>query len=118
MRKWLSGRASPCQGEGRGFKSRLSLHLLINEPMVHFFKFILYLRARSSVDRVADFESVRRGFESLRARHAKASKPFRLGCFCMSKKKRDSNPERGSIDPKGTKMLNACLSDASCEDLG
>src|SRR5690554_2139657 len=26
MRKWLSGRASPCQGEGRGFKSRLPLH--------------------------------------------------------------------------------------------
>ncbi len=24
-RKWLSGRASPCQGEGRGFKSRLPL---------------------------------------------------------------------------------------------
>ena len=26
MRKWLSGRASPCQGEGRGFDSRLPLH--------------------------------------------------------------------------------------------
>ena len=26
-RKWLSGRASPCQGEGRGFESRLPLHL-------------------------------------------------------------------------------------------
>ncbi len=25
MRKWLSGRASPCQGEGRGFESRLAL---------------------------------------------------------------------------------------------
>ncbi len=25
MRKWLSGRASPCQGEGRGFESRLPL---------------------------------------------------------------------------------------------
>ena len=25
-RKWLRGRASPCQGEGRGFKSRLPLH--------------------------------------------------------------------------------------------
>ncbi len=24
-RKWLSGRASPCQGEGRGFESRLPL---------------------------------------------------------------------------------------------
>ena len=28
MRKWLSGRASPCQGEGRGFKSRLPLHFV------------------------------------------------------------------------------------------
>ena len=26
VRKWLSGRASPCQGEGRGFESRLPLH--------------------------------------------------------------------------------------------
>ena len=25
-RKWLSGRASPCQGEGREFESRLPLH--------------------------------------------------------------------------------------------
>src|SRR5665811_2139007 len=25
VRKWLSGRASPCQGEGRGFESRLPL---------------------------------------------------------------------------------------------
>ncbi len=27
-RKWLSGRASPCQGEGRGFESHLPLHFL------------------------------------------------------------------------------------------
>lgn len=25
MREWLSGIASPCQGEGRGFDSRLAL---------------------------------------------------------------------------------------------
>ena len=25
MREWLSGGASPCQGEGRGFDSRLAL---------------------------------------------------------------------------------------------
>ena len=25
VRKWLSGRASPCQGEGREFESRLPL---------------------------------------------------------------------------------------------
>ena len=28
MREWLSGGASPCQGEGRGFESRLALFLL------------------------------------------------------------------------------------------
>lgn len=26
MREWLSGRASPCQGECRGFESRFPLH--------------------------------------------------------------------------------------------
>ena len=26
MREWLSGRASPCQGERREFESRLPLH--------------------------------------------------------------------------------------------
>ena len=25
MREWLRGRASPCQGEGRGFESRFAL---------------------------------------------------------------------------------------------
>ena len=28
MREWLSGGVSPCQGEGRGFESRLALLLL------------------------------------------------------------------------------------------
>ena len=28
MREWLSGRASPCQGERRGFESRLPLQKL------------------------------------------------------------------------------------------
>ncbi len=27
LRTWLSGRASPCQGEGRGFDSRRPLHI-------------------------------------------------------------------------------------------
>ena len=29
MRMWLSGRASPCQGEGREFESRHPLHFLL-----------------------------------------------------------------------------------------
>ena len=31
MREWLSGRASPCQGEGREFESRLALFPLSKE---------------------------------------------------------------------------------------
>ncbi len=30
VREWLSGRASPCQGEGREFESRLALLILTN----------------------------------------------------------------------------------------
>ena len=30
MREWLSGGVSPCQGEGRGFESRLALFLLLD----------------------------------------------------------------------------------------
>ena len=29
MREWLSGRASPCQGEGRGFDPRLPLQVYL-----------------------------------------------------------------------------------------
>ena len=29
MREWLSGRASPCQGEGREFESRFALFILM-----------------------------------------------------------------------------------------
>ena len=28
MHEWLSGGVSPCQGEGRGFESRLALYFL------------------------------------------------------------------------------------------
>ena len=48
MREWLSGGASPCQGEGRGFDPRLALYffaqkwllvLAINcSPLSHFFE--------------------------------------------------------------------------------
>ena len=36
MREWLSGRASPCQGECREFESRLPLHLFAHIKCVHF----------------------------------------------------------------------------------
>ena len=31
MHEWLSGGVSPCQGEGRGFESRLVLFLLFKK---------------------------------------------------------------------------------------
>ena len=34
MRKWLRGRASPCQGEGREFESRLPLHFGVWRSLV------------------------------------------------------------------------------------
>ena len=40
MREWLSGRASPCQGERREFESRLPLHL--NTTKDAFCVFCLY----------------------------------------------------------------------------
>ena len=33
MREWLSGRASPCQGEGRGFESRLALFFVLQSVL-------------------------------------------------------------------------------------
>ena len=33
-REWLSGRASPCQGECRGFESRLPLHIRRHSQVV------------------------------------------------------------------------------------
>jgi hypothetical protein len=54
LRTWLSGRASPCQGEGRGFDSRRPLHNFA--PL-------------AQLDRAFDYESKGREFESLRARH-------------------------------------------------
>ncbi len=55
VRTWLSGRASPCQGEGRGFDSRRPLHINF-APL-------------AQLDRAFDYESKGREFESLRAHH-------------------------------------------------
>jgi hypothetical protein len=59
MRTWLSGRASPCQGEGRGFESRRPLALFVEhiggvaerrgnglQSRVHGFKSRLHLTGR------------------------------------------------------------------------
>ena len=34
MREWLSGGVSPCQGEGRGFESRLALFFISRNFLV------------------------------------------------------------------------------------
>ena len=34
MREWLSGRASPCQGERREFESRLPLHFRVKRRVL------------------------------------------------------------------------------------
>ena len=62
LRTWLSGRASPCQGEGRGFDSRRPLHIDF-APL-------------AQLDRAFDYESKGREFESLRARHLYFLIPF------------------------------------------
>ena len=41
MREWLSGRASPCQGERREFESRLPLHK--NPKLIMFWVFFMFL---------------------------------------------------------------------------
>ena len=39
MHEWLSGGASPCQGEGRGFESRLVLLFLPQSMYAHVLRF-------------------------------------------------------------------------------
>ncbi len=53
------GRAQDCGSWGRGFEPRFSPHLKI-----YFFS---YKAPVAQLDRASDFESVRRGFESLQA---------------------------------------------------
>ena len=49
MRMWLSGRASPCQGEGREFESRHPLHFFVS---------------LAQLDRASGYGPEGRGFES------------------------------------------------------
>ena len=41
MREWLSGGASPCQGEGRGFDPRLALFYCPETPILSGFCFFI-----------------------------------------------------------------------------
>ena len=61
MREWLSGGVSPCQGEGRGFESRLALET----GLFQFFLFIsLYNEALSPNGKALDSDSSISRFES------------------------------------------------------
>ena len=42
MREWLSGIASPCQGEGRGFDPRLALFIFYKKPR-EIARFLIFL---------------------------------------------------------------------------
>ena len=49
MREWLSGGVSPCQGEGRGFESRLALNKKDGYIVTIFFMFARHGRALTGV---------------------------------------------------------------------
>ena len=48
MREWLSGGVSPCQGEGRGFESRLVL-FLFRKSLIWFTVFLLTMKVLTNV---------------------------------------------------------------------
>ena len=45
MHEWLSGGVSPCQGEGRGFESRLVLSMIQKKEISVGYLLFLYVRA-------------------------------------------------------------------------
>ncbi len=49
MREWLSGRASPCQGEGRGFDPRLPLQVYLSAAPGRMLSGLAVLADRSVV---------------------------------------------------------------------
>ena len=44
MREWLSGRASPCQGERREFESRLPLQKRLFKKSIDFLNSLIFFR--------------------------------------------------------------------------
>ena len=59
MRKWLSGRASPCQGEGREFESRLPLHQKADSTESAFFIFFESVKILNDVSKaVIDYNAI------------------------------------------------------------
>ena len=61
MRKWLSGGVSPCQGEGRGFESRLALVKNKNRSNDRFLFFCKRKRLRTNTFRLGSKSPLRSG---------------------------------------------------------
>ncbi len=64
-RKWLSGRASPCQGEGRGFESHLPLQIPPKMRMKRAHALRMGEKERSDMLTPEDFEEFRPKFEEI-----------------------------------------------------
>ena len=65
MREWLRGRASPCQGEGRGFESRFALADVAGSRWGTFFSSWLVHEIFETFDLPANFSA----FDSTSAPH-------------------------------------------------
>ena len=74
MREWLSGRASPCQGEGRGFKSRLPLYKRLMDRAESHQPFY---SATSPSGKARVCKTLMRGFKSRRRLSMKKALVFR-----------------------------------------
>ena len=61
MREWLSGGASPCQGEGRGFDPRLALLFISAETLVDK-EFPLFFCSKSIASCRPSFRSLNKEF--------------------------------------------------------
>ena len=65
LREWLSGGASPCQGEGRGFDSRLALFSCLKQNSNHLWKKETELPAGHRLFLYAIFQPTRLSFARL-----------------------------------------------------
>jgi hypothetical protein len=96
-----AGRASPCQGEGRGFEPRRPLQCNLLHRFVPL----------AQLDRAFDYESKGREFESLRARH---SKRWEVGTARVSPPRREVAQLGRALGsgPRG-RRFKSCLPDHS-----
>ena len=72
MREWLSGGVSPCQGEGRGFESRLVLFLFAEKKS---------LKAREK-ERISAEVPIYRDFRCFCGSCWQNAPDLYNGCFC------------------------------------